>query len=644
MDRRTKILLSLFGAAVGYALFSTMIYPTWVKPLLSLSERVAAAQATLDKLEEQETRLEQAKREYRRLVERAGALDIDKVQNALRARLDQLIIKHRLESAGLTPSRGTADKTGLERMTMTVNGTGTLESVVRFMQDVAELPQLIRVGNVTLYPASGGKRGERADRVNMRLPIEVLVLPQQKALGEKLKDEDFQQPEKIVRHQQRDYSIVWKKTPFTEFVPLPPLVANAGAPQTVHRGQTFSLQGSATGGDGRYTFEWSGDGVTPSESQSLSVDTTTVGSRNYTLAVRDGMGNTASARVTVTIVEPPPPPPLTASAGQPQTVPAGQPLTLQGSATGGDGRYSYEWSSEELPPTPLQSISVDTSNIGPKNFTLVVKDGSGNSASAQVTVTVIEPPPPPKVRHTWPDRAFRQVVMTLQTQGVSGRQGELLVVNQNTRERTYHAVGEDFDGGKLVHVDTRGGIVKWDDNFYIYPLGAKLDQEIPADSATNYPDLLRIVERLKMAEAPPGPRTAPEGDAGSMNGSHEPPPQPRKPPWDMPEEAGTFEGDKHRTQPETGVGDGVAPSDGSPGTTGGGTVPASQPSNPDSVPDQGSANPQAPAAASGQTGEGAAGKEDAAAEPPSRTKPRRTTRPKPAVRPSPAAEKTPSTE
>ncbi len=453
MDKRTKILVSCFGVGLAYAVFSTLIYPTYVVPLLTLKERIATEQATLDKLEEQDSRFEQGKREYRRFAERVGAMDVGKVENSIRARLDELIVKHKLADASVSPSRGTADKTGIERMTVSISGVGGLESVIRFMQDVSELPHLIRIGNVSIYPASSGKRNEKADRVNMRLPIEVVVLPQQKALGQKLEDKDFKQPEKIVRHQGRDYSAIWKKTPFMDHVPLPPLVANAGQPQTVPVGQSVMLNGSATGGDGKYTFEWTCDGLAAQQAQSVAVDTSAIGQKNCNLVVKDGSDNAASAKVTITIIEPPPPPPV-------------------------------EEKVVEVPPPP--------------------------------------PPPPVKTRNTWTDRAMRQVAMTLQTQGVPGKEGELLVVNQGTRERTYHAVGEEFDGGKLVYVDTRGGIVKWEDKFYIYPLGAKLDQDIPADSATNHPDLLRIVERLKLADAAPGPKVAPEEGAA-------PPEQPVNP-------------------------------------------------------------------------------------------------------------------
>lgn len=443
MDKRTKIFAGVFGVIIAYTVVSSVVYPNWIQPLLTLTDRVAEAQKTLDKLEDQDARVEQAKREYRRLAERVGSMDVGKVKNALDARIKELINKHKLEGASVAPTRPTADKTGIERMVLSINAVGTLEAVVGFMQDVAELPHLIRVGNVNIYPASSSKRNEKTDRVNMRLPIEVVVLPQQKVLGEKLADKDFKQPEKIVRHQERDYSLVWKRTPFTDFVPLPTLTATAGQPQTVPVGQSVMLQGGATGGDGKYSFEWSGDGLSAKDLASVPADTSAIGQKNYTLVVKDGSGNSASARVTITVVEPPPPPPDRVV---------------------------------EIPPPP---------------------------------------PPPVKVRNTWPDRSMRQVAMTLQTQGVPGKQGELLVVNQNTRERTYHAVGDDFDGGKLVHVDTRGGIVRWEDKFYIYPLGSKLDQDIPADSATNHPELLRAVERLKLADAAPGPQIGPEAGAAT---------------------------------------------------------------------------------------------------------------------------------
>ena len=61
---------------------------------------------------------------------------------------------------------------------------------------------------------------------------------------------DARQVRQAQRHEDRDYAAIWKGTPFTEFIPLKPLVAEAGADVNVVEGRSASLSGRAKGGDG----------------------------------------------------------------------------------------------------------------------------------------------------------------------------------------------------------------------------------------------------------------------------------------------------------------------------------------------------------------------------------------------------------
>ena len=47
MDKRTRILAIIFGAAMAYAGLSSVAYPRWIKPLLTLDERVTSATSRL---------------------------------------------------------------------------------------------------------------------------------------------------------------------------------------------------------------------------------------------------------------------------------------------------------------------------------------------------------------------------------------------------------------------------------------------------------------------------------------------------------------------------------------------------------------------------------------------------------------------
>lgn len=310
MDRRTKILATLLLAMGAYWLISSVIYPKWVRPMLTIEDRVAEAKKALDDLEDGEAEVEQAKREYRRYLDRVGSFDAANIEIDLRERLNMLINQHKLDE--MTVTGGSArlssfGKTDAKRMVLTVAATGTLEGCVGFLKSVSELPHLIQVGNMTLFPASTSRRtkGKHVERMQLRLPIEVLVLPQQKILGEKLADADLDQPERVVRHQERNYALIWDKTPFTEYIKLEPLVVDAGADLTADVGKRgIMIDAKATGGDGDYTIHWDPvDKLSDPNSFRPRIDTSEAFTQVYTLTVSDTSDNTGTDQVEITIRE-----------------------------------------------------------------------------------------------------------------------------------------------------------------------------------------------------------------------------------------------------------------------------------------------------------------------------------------------------
>lgn len=313
MNRRTKILTALFAVVIGYVAVSRAVYPAWIKPFFSLDARIAERGKELARLEALADEVEKARWEYRGCVERIGTFDVGRVEMDVRDRLNGLIEKYKLQSASVAPSRPVEDrKTGLTATVITVSAVGTLESAVNFLKEVSELPELVRVGNPTMYPTSSGRKGADKDLVNVRVPVEVLVLPQQTVVG-RIDLTELKKPETFVRHAERDYSPIWKGTPFTEFVPLAPLRVDVQRTITVETGQPAGLQATPSGGDGNYTIAWSpADGLVDPMSPHPTLDTSTARTQTYTVTVADGAeSKPATASVAVTIREPKPvePPP-----------------------------------------------------------------------------------------------------------------------------------------------------------------------------------------------------------------------------------------------------------------------------------------------------------------------------------------------
>lgn len=127
---------------------------------------------------------------------------------------------------------------------------------------------------------------------------------------------------------------------------------------------------SATGGAGNFTYQWSG-GTTPDQAT-----TTGLAANNYSVTVTDGNG--CEAFGTVAVSEPSTGVQLTAS----QTVVScfGENLSeATATATGGAGGYTYLWA-------PGNQTTPTAQNLSPGNYTVVVMDAQGCTATADVQI------------------------------------------------------------------------------------------------------------------------------------------------------------------------------------------------------------------------------------------------------------------
>jgi len=137
MDKRTRILGAVFGAAAAYALLAGVVYPRWIRPLLTLEERIAERQKVLDRLLAEDEAVQRARFEYKILVGRVGSFDAARVETNVRDRLNQLIERHRLTDAAVTPSRPASANTKVEpKRASATNGP----SVADCLRDSANKP------------------------------------------------------------------------------------------------------------------------------------------------------------------------------------------------------------------------------------------------------------------------------------------------------------------------------------------------------------------------------------------------------------------------------------------------------------------------------------------------------------------------
>lgn len=171
---------------------------------------------------------------------------------------------------------------------------------------------------------------------------------------------------------------------------LGPLAADAGPNATMNVGQSLVLQGSASGGSGQYSYAWTP--TTGLSSPSVAQPTftpTTIGSRVFTLTVTDTAGGIATATVTVSVGTTSPT--LRADAGPDLSATVGTPVSLQGTASGGNGQYIYAWAAPAgvtLAGASTATPLFNPTTAGTFTFTLTVTDTEGSTAADTMSVIV----------------------------------------------------------------------------------------------------------------------------------------------------------------------------------------------------------------------------------------------------------------
>jgi hypothetical protein len=152
-------------------------------------------------------------------------------------------------------------------------------------------------------------------------------------------------------------------------------------PDSICSGQSSFINLQASGGSGAYTYEWSSSPPGFSSNQE-DITVQPLVNTTYTAVINDGF-STLNNSIAVSVYTDP-----SVNAGIDQTIPFGTSTTLSGNANLGFPPYSYAWSPANLVLSPLQSTTLTTILSATTNFSLLVTDGHGCSASSQVQVTI----------------------------------------------------------------------------------------------------------------------------------------------------------------------------------------------------------------------------------------------------------------
>ncbi len=177
-------------------------------------------------------------------------------------------------------------------------------------------------------------------------------------------------------------------------------IANAGVDQTVLKGATVTLDGSASKDlDGTIeNYSWSYNGTTLAGVQPTFI-AENAGTFTITLTVTDDRGATDTDTMILTVNDTPPPPaniPPAADAGADQTVTKGVTVTLDGSGSSdSDGTITdYSWAYNGTTLTGVKP-TFTAATVGAFTITLTVTDNAGATATDTMILTVNDTPPPP---------------------------------------------------------------------------------------------------------------------------------------------------------------------------------------------------------------------------------------------------------
>jgi len=160
--------------------------------------------------------------------------------------------------------------------------------------------------------------------------------------------------------------------------------ANAGGDQSISNGAFTTLNGSATGGSGNYTYHWEPASMLLNPNISNPTTIALTSSQLFTLSATDvTSGCSGSDQVLVTVIGGVLAVDVTAS---PNPSCVGNPVQLMAIAGGGTGNYTYLWTSN--PPGFNSNLLNPVVNpVNTTTYIVVVNDGfSTTSDSAMVTV------------------------------------------------------------------------------------------------------------------------------------------------------------------------------------------------------------------------------------------------------------------
>jgi hypothetical protein len=160
------------------------------------------------------------------------------------------------------------------------------------------------------------------------------------------------------------------------------------SPSTVNVNQDVSFFASATGGNGSYTYSWTGDNGINATGQSFTGRFSYPGNKTATVTIySNGQSITRTCNVNVQGGSYYGGSLSAYCSANTQNVAVGQPVTWTVTPTGGTGSYSYTWSGESIYGTNGQTVSATYNTPGYKTASVNVYS-NGQSITATCSTNI----------------------------------------------------------------------------------------------------------------------------------------------------------------------------------------------------------------------------------------------------------------
>lgn len=178
----------------------------------------------------------------------------------------------------------------------------------------------------------------------------------------------------------------WCSSNFFVKAEVSPIVASCSAnpANSARPGESIIWTVTTSGGDGIYTYSWSGTNSLSGTTASVSKTYSTQGTKIATVRVTSG-GVSKTATCSATIVSWPPI--VVSCSAVPVSVYPDNPITWTAVASGGNGTYAYAWSGTDKLLGTIASVSKSYTIVGKKIATIKVTSG-GLSKTATCSATV----------------------------------------------------------------------------------------------------------------------------------------------------------------------------------------------------------------------------------------------------------------